>query len=459
MSVASSNQNLRDVDERVIRAVDKLSRQDRLTVADVAATAGVDLSVANDELVSLANLTGAAIDVTDTGSLAYRFPRDVRGELRRSSLRASIRMTWERAFPTIFTAVRIGFGALLIISIVVTFVAIAALSSASRSDDDRRGSRPSSSFMPVRLFAPDIFDIMFYTRQRRYYSRNIEPSSRNDMSFLEAVYSFVFGDGDPNEGLEDSRWRRVAAVIRANRGAVTAEQLAPFLDTEVTQTSSSPTAVVDESFVLPALQRFQGHPEVTNNGDIIYVFPSFSTTGSRMPNIEFAGRGSAALDGTGGPSLVEKELTLTRAPPGQRAMVVALGLVNVLGVLTLGAKLATVTPLTADAAALVGLIRSIYPALAAYAASFIFIPLARFFRQRKVNSEIKRRNKARATASVLASRPDATLRAKMAAAEAYAQSMTVVKSSDVIYSSDKDVLDQKAVQENFIDDFDRRLNS
>lgn len=459
MTIASS-QNLRDVDERIIRAVDKLRRQDRLTVSDVAAAAGVDLSVANDELVSLANLTGAAIDVTDAGSLAYRFPSDVRGVLRRSSLRASIRMTWDRAFPTIFTAVRISFGALLILSIVVTFVAIAALSSASRSDDDRRDSR-SSSFMPARLFAPDIFDVMFYSRQRRYYAsaRKGKASSDDDMSFLEAVYSFVFGDGDPNEGLEDRRWRRVAAVIRTNRGALTAEQLAPFLDTGDTPTSSSPTAVVDESFVLPALQRFQGHPEVTEAGDIIYVFPSFSTTGSRMPNVEFAGRGSAVLDGIGGPVLVENELTLTRAAFGQRAMVVALGLVNVIGVLTLGAKIATVTPLTADAAALVGLIRSVYPALATYAASFVFIPLARYFRQRKVNDEIKRRNRARAAASVVASRPDAALRAKLAAAEAYAQSMTVVKSSDVIYSSDKDTLDQEAVQENFIDDFDRRLNS
>ena len=451
------SQNTRDVDDRVLRAVTSLSRQDRLTVSDVAAAAGLDLSLANDELVSLANLTGAAIDVTDAGAIAYRFPRDVRAALRAASLRASIRMTWDRAFPTIFTAVRLGFGALLILSIVVTFVAIAALSSASRSDDDRRSSR--SSFMPVRLFAPDIFDVMFYTRQRRYYARTQGPADENEMSFLEAVYSLVFGDGDPNQGLEDRRWRRVAAVIRANRGAVTAEQLAPFLELENNPTSSSSTAVVDESFVLPALQRFQGHPEVTDAGDIIYVFPSFSTTGSKMPNVEFAGRGSAAGDGLGGPSLVEKELTMSRAPIGQRTMVIALGVVNVLGVLTLGAKLAAVTPLTADAAALVNLIRSIYPALATYAASFVFIPLARFFRQRKVNSEIRKRNRARAAASVLASRPDATLRAKMAAAEAYAQKGNVVKTSDVVYSSDMDVLDQRAAQENVIDDFDRRLNS
>lgn len=457
MSVSPS-QNLRDVDDRIITAVDTLSRQDRLTVSDVAAAAGVDLSVANDQLVSLANLTGAAIDVTDSGSLAYRFPRDVRAALRRASLRASIRMTWDRAFPTIFTSVRIAFGALLILSIVVTFVAIAALSSASRSEDDRRDSR-SSSFMPVRLFAPDIFDVMFYTRQRRYYAKNRSPARNDDMSFLEAVYSFVFGDGDPNDDLEDRRWRRVAAVIRANRGAITAEQLAPFLDTGDRLGYTSPTSVVDESFMLPALQRFQGHPEVTEFGDIIYVFPSFSVTGSRMPNVEFAGRGSAALDGAAGPALVEKELKLTRAPLEQCSMVIILGLVNVISVIVLGIKLATVTPLTADAAALVSLIQLVYPALATYAASFVFIPLARLFRQKKVNGEINRRNRARAAASVVLSRPDAELRAKLAAAEAYAQSAKVVKSSDVVYSSDKDVLDQKPVQENLIDDFDRRLNS
>lgn len=32
------------------------------------------------------------------------------------------------------------------------------------------------------------------------------------MNFLEAIFSFVFGDGNPNESYEDRRWRLVSVA-------------------------------------------------------------------------------------------------------------------------------------------------------------------------------------------------------------------------------------------------------
>lgn len=65
-----------------------------------------------------------------------------------------------------------------------------------------------------------------------------------------------------------------------------AEQLAPYLDapapkdpTAYAVAGSSPlTAVVDESFVLPVLTRLNGRPEVTPDGNIVYVFPDLMTS-------------------------------------------------------------------------------------------------------------------------------------------------------------------------------------
>lgn len=65
-----------------------------------------------------------------------------------------------------------------------------------------------------------------------------------------------------------------------------AEQLAPYLDvpapkdpTAYAVVGSSPlTAVVDESFVLPVLTRLNGRPEVTPDGNIVYVFPDLMTS-------------------------------------------------------------------------------------------------------------------------------------------------------------------------------------
>ena len=33
------------------------------------------------------------------------------------------------------------------------------------------------------------------------------------MNFLEAIFSFVFGDGNPNESYDDRRWRLVGAAV------------------------------------------------------------------------------------------------------------------------------------------------------------------------------------------------------------------------------------------------------
>jgi hypothetical protein len=58
----------------------------------------------------------------------------------------------------------------------------------------------------------------------------------------------------------------VAQLIEAKNGVVTADDLAPF-------TAADPK---DDSAVLPVLVRFQGRPEVTDSGNIIYVFPSLT---------------------------------------------------------------------------------------------------------------------------------------------------------------------------------------
>ena len=49
------------------------------------------------------------------------------------------------------------------------------------------------------------------------------------MNTLEAIFSFVFGDGDLNEDLDDVKWKAVGQIIRKSKGVVAAEQLAPFM--------------------------------------------------------------------------------------------------------------------------------------------------------------------------------------------------------------------------------------
>jgi len=141
------------------------------------------------------------------------------------------------------------------------------------------------------------------------------------MGFLESIFSYVFGDGDPNKELGAVRLSAAADAIRSNNGAVSAEQLAPFCEvsrratrdesrdmatdimansTELTHSIqfllarsvqlttstdsnlldlSDERALVDESYVLPIVGALGGVPKVTNDGDIVYVFEELMKTG------------------------------------------------------------------------------------------------------------------------------------------------------------------------------------
>ena len=63
---------------------------------------------------------------------------------------------------------------------------------------------------------------------------------------------------------------QVGRYIQSKGGVVTAEELAPFLDPP----EKSKDGDIDESYVVPALVRFGGSPEVDEQGNLLYRFES-----------------------------------------------------------------------------------------------------------------------------------------------------------------------------------------
>ena len=126
---------------------------------------------------------------------------------------------------------RVSFGTTLIASIVIVYAAIAALLSNRDDRDDRRGGGGGGAFFGPRMYWSP-FDFLWYW-DPYYYERRAylaEMEGAKDMNFLEAVFSFVFGDGDPTRISSASVGRWWGLCIQKNNGVVTAEQLAPFLD-------------------------------------------------------------------------------------------------------------------------------------------------------------------------------------------------------------------------------------
>ncbi|KAL3633038.1 hypothetical protein CASFOL_026022 [Castilleja foliolosa] len=104
--------------------------------------------------------------------------------------------------------------------------------------------------------------------------------------FIDQVFSYVFGDGDPNPGIEEKRWKMIGLYIALNGSVVTAEEIAPYLDPETTGKMN------DESYMLPVLHQFDGQQKVDEEGNILYHFPSVRCTPLPRTNREkeYAGR-------------------------------------------------------------------------------------------------------------------------------------------------------------------------
>lgn len=522
----------------------------RIVASDLSASAGISLSQARRDLQTLATLTGAGMAVTDGGELVYAFPYDLRGALRRKSARYRARALAKRAWPGLFYGVRLGFGVMMIVSLVTIFASLAALSAAAEAgaaqddDDRRRGRGPvgrggvygdSGGYYGGRRgggvhlhfgpslfnswFGPSPFDMFYYGRgDYGYYGRRRRPplygaytvnpwggspavqrrddimgrttelvNEEPDMSFLEAFYSYVFGDGDPNRDVDMRLLSAAATVIRSNGGAVTSEQLAPFLldppPADVVQTDEYDDGIVrlvDESYVLPIVTKLGGEPTVTDDGDIVYVFPEMATTttteasmaepSASDPDLSWLLQrtrdevedAAAARTVSYEAAVKEEELEFSLAGSGQRVAAAALGVVNLGGALALGRALANPKLSGAKLVGTLGIVQRTYPLILSYAVLYNAIPLVRYVRLKRRNKRILQRNsdRKRWAARLRSAAGDAkgSIGRKLKAARGMTQRIRGVDEEKIVFDTTEDeVKRRKRTQQQALEEFDDLL--
>ncbi|GAX74210.1 hypothetical protein CEUSTIGMA_g1659.t1 [Chlamydomonas eustigma] len=320
--------------------------------------------------------------------------------------------------------VRVSFGSALFVSILVTFLAISLVilsGSSNDSEDDNRNSNRR-----------DIGGSTFINRNQRG-----GPKQEGDLSLPEAIFSFVFGDGDPNENFEEYRWQGLAHLIQRKRGVVTAEEMAPFLD-------PSPEIVVS-----------------MEEDHLLYRFPRLQTTVEAAEYLEKGYQGPFYEDYDGcrsrRPTAVYEEVwNLTSARYWQIDCAKLLGALNIFGVVWLGYLLSD--PLVT--ASLLregrGFIIALFPALIAYAGTYFAIPSIRNFQIKSRNRLIRDRNKARWQALQVLSRPRDRLSAKLASARKEGVQKEISK-EDIVYSTEESSLEKEQSREKL--DWDDRLET
>jgi hypothetical protein len=416
----------------ITQAVERLGY--RVTVGDVAAEAGIPLLEAQREVLALATEAQANLQVAESGEVAYVFPKNLQAVLWSKSWRLRWQSTWEKIWRVLFYLIRISFGVILILSLVLIVVAITLLaiaaSSAGREDNDsggRGGGGGGMVFMPRLWIGPDIFWMFDPRGDRRRPAR-----PQGDLNWLEAVFSFLFGDGNPNADLDDRRWKTIAQVIQANGGAVVAEQITPFLGD-----LGKGWANDLEDFMVPVLSRFNGMPQVSPQGGLVYQFPELQVTAKARRTI------------TPPRFLRELPRRFSQATSGQIMVAIGLGSANLIGALVLGNMLQD-QALVSQLGGIVALANSLYWLLLGYGASFLGIPLGRYFWVQRQNQRIEARNLEREQRAAALNQLTPERQEKLAFAQTLT-AQTVLGTDDLAYTTEVDLTEQEAAQKDKID--------
>jgi len=427
----------------IMQAVEQLGY--RVTVGDVAAKAGLDVNFAQRELLTLASEAGGNLQVAESGDIAYLFPNNFRDILRNKFLRLQLQEWWQKIWRILFYLIRISFGIVLVASILLILVAITILLSSGSDNNGGGGGEGGGGgggrgggFLFFPYFWNDLLWIFYWNHDEPYYQqRSRLTGQKPQMSFLEAVFSFIFGDGNPNHNLEERKWSDIATAIRNNRGAVVAEQIAPYLDN-----LGQGYAREYEEYMLPALARFDGRPEVSPQGQIVYHFPQLQTTATERNSQPVAAY------------LREILWRFSNASSGQIMLAAGLGSVNLVGALVLGNLLSN----SAIASGFIGFVSAIYPMILIYGVGFLAIPLIRYFWIQWKNSRIEARNQERQQRAMLLNEPDANLLQKLAYAREFAAE-NVLTGEDLAYTTETELTQQELEQSAKIDaQWQRRID-
>ncbi len=432
----------------IMKSVEQLGY--RVTVGDVAAKSGLNINLAQQGLLALASDVSGHLQVAESGDVIYLFPENFRTILRNKYWKLQLQETWNKIWKVLFYIIRISFGIILVASIILMVIAITVIIiglNSSRDGDNNSGSRGGSYRGGSFFFFPNFGDLFWifypdygYGRYGYNTSRRSPNRSADEMNFLEAIFSFLFGDGDPNYNLEERRWKAIGTIIKNNKGSIIAEQVAPYLD-NINQSNQE-----NEDYILPVLTRFNGTPEVSPDGELIYYFPELQVT------VQESTQKSLST------YLRERLYKFSEASKNQITLAIGLGALNFILALVLGSFLKDPS-IVAQFGGFIAFVNSIYWLLIGYAIAFLGIPAIRYFAIQARNSKIESRNSKRRERTQLLQDKDETVQHKLEYASQFAN-QAILQQSDIAYSTEKDILEQDIEQSDKIDqEWQKRLDA
>lgn len=250
-----------------------------LTAADMSAKSALPLNEVRELIPAAADEYRARLEVTESGEILYSFPngwtsryRGIGPSFRRFAEKflGAAKIFLKTAFKVWITVMLAGY---FILFILIVLAALLFVMAASASGNNKNSSRRDSSgglggaFLFSRML-DTIFRFWFYSSlfggnygadNRRYRNEK----ARGEKPLYKKVFSFVFGDGDPNAGWESRETREIIGFLQSHKGVISLPEF-------MILTGLSPARADGE--ILAFCARYGGMPEATEEGTVVYRF-------------------------------------------------------------------------------------------------------------------------------------------------------------------------------------------
>lgn len=244
--------------------------------ADLARITGLPLSQIQAEMPAIVDEFNGRLRVSEKGDLLFSFPAGFRSKYRgvgpwlKKASRTALKwlgIAGKTLFKVWILVTLFGYFFLFIALALLAFFASIAVQAGGRGGDrdDRRGGL-GGLWMTTRLF-DTLIRLWFYSElfkdpQTRYREMEARKSRR---PLHKAVFSHVFGDGDPEGDWEKVLKKAFIAYVQTHRGVITLPEFMAI-------SGLSPSEA--EERITSYLVEFEGTPEVSEQGTIYFFFPS-----------------------------------------------------------------------------------------------------------------------------------------------------------------------------------------
>lgn len=393
----------------VIAAIDKLER--RVSAADIATRTGIALQEANHLLNQIAQESHAHLEVSKDGHIAYHFSPGFQAHYLTLGLSAVFKQIFGSLRHLLWLMVKVSFGLFLVASLLINIGLMYIILHLTKSSESRRPSH-DDFYLDLLLLR----ELIFWGRVDHLKGVKLGeklPRPKERTNFFLNCYSFLFGDDDANANIENQSWKIIAETIRKSGGIITCEQIFPYL--VKTQ--------FKEDAMLPVLCRFNGYPTVSEQGHILYTFPSLqvSTTEQELE------------PQTNCPYLEEEPQVFSRVDRHSLTPIITLATLNCLGtgwLFFFYAKFLHCYP-------------PLVVTMAAYGLLFLLLPALRFLLLLLKNSQIETRNMKRASCYENLVKPSKELKEKLLEAQSRSININHLSAQEILYTTEKDLLEQE----------------